>query len=441
MRASRYNLEIGIDGGVLLVNLLSRTVLELDSDSFETFKSLHNTDPERLADPDTALFAQALRSGLFLIDDGFDELSHLREKVRHDRYDDEELGVVIAPTMGCNFSCHYCFEDRPDALMTREVEDELLEFVARRIRGKKALAVQWFGGEPLKALDCVERVSKSLIALAGHHGAAYSAAIVTNGHFLNREVASLLKSVKVKSAQVTLDGDKRLHDRTRRTGGGESSFERLVENIIDAAPFIDVNLRIHVAPFSLPAVKRLLADLAGRGVGDAVKTIYFAPLFSYKPSSPSAQFVPGGKRFFDAESFAAVEVELFKDLQRLRLPMPDLLEASFSVCTAVRENAIVVGPSGRFYKCYFELDQPSKSVGTAGRGISPSAHLDNWLDHEIARDDECRNCTFLPVCFGGCTHKWQEDAPKRAICTRLKYNAAELLELKYRGTQPQGLDQ
>jgi uncharacterized protein len=349
MRPSRYNLEIAIDGGMLLVNLLSRAVLELDRDSFELFKSLHGDEAAEITDDEIANFAQVLRSGLFLIDGDFDELAYLRQRVRHDRYDDQELAVVIAPTMGCNFSCHYCFEDKPEAQMTREAEQELLDYVGKRLVGKKVLTVQWFGGEPLKAIDSVERLSRALMIVAERHGAAYSAAIVTNGHFLSKEVAKLLKSLKVKSAQLTLDGNKRLHDRTRRGDGKESSFERLLGNIMEAGPFIDVNLRVHVAPFSVTAVKSLLADLAARGIGKAVKTIYFAPLFSYKPSNAaSAQFLLDGKRFFDAESFAAVEVDLFRDLRRLHLPMPDLLDAPFSVCTAVRNNAIVVGPSGRF---------------------------------------------------------------------------------------------
>jgi hypothetical protein len=230
MRPSRYNLEIALDGAILLVNLLSRAVLELDRDSFEIFKSLRGNEVDEITDPDIATFAQALRSGLFLIDDDFDEFTHLRQRVRHDRYDDQELAVVIAPTMGCNFSYHYCFEDKP---------------------------------------------------------------------------------------------------------------------------------------VQLQAIKSFCTVL------------------------------PDGKRFFDAKSFAAVEVDLFRDLRRLRLPMPDMLDASFSVCTAVRENAIVVGPSGHFYKCYFELDQAAKAVGTAAQ---ESYHRCISISGSITRSRETRNALRANSC-------------------------------------------
>jgi uncharacterized protein len=248
---------------------------------------------------------------------------------------------------------------------------------------------------------------------------------------LSGEVPSLLKGMGIHTAQITLDGDKNLHDRTRNAGGQGNSFETILSNVAQSAPFIDIKLRIHVAPFSVLSVKRLLSNLADRGIGRMVKEVYFAPLFNYKPQPQVGQFAPDSKRFFDAKSFADVEVELFAELKTLGLPMPDLLHAPFSVCTAVRENAIVVGPSGNLYKCYFELDKPERAVGDLREGLAPSGHLQQWLDHEIARDDECRSCKFLPVCFGGCSHKWQEGAPKSVICTRLRYNADQLLPLVF----------
>ncbi|WP_407114274.1 SPASM domain-containing protein [Bradyrhizobium sp. LMG 9283] len=236
------------------------------------------------------------------------------------------------------------------------------------------------------------------------------------------------------TAQITLDGDKQLHDRTRSAGKGLSSFEAILSNSELAAACIEIKLRIRVAPFSVDRVKRLLTDVAERGIGNLVKELYFAPLFDYNPDPLATQFKSDTKRFFDSRSFAAVELELFGELKRLRFPMPDLLRAPFSVCTAVQENAVVIGPSGNLYICYFELDDSARSGGDVRSGISASDHLAGWLNHEIARDDECRSCKFFPICFGGCTHKWQKGADKGNICTRLKLNADGLLPLMYTGT-------
>jgi uncharacterized protein len=130
MRASKYNLEMKVDGGVLLVNLLTRAVMDLDDDSFGLFKYLSADSTNYGDDPELSRFLQVLKAGFFLIDDDFDEMNYLQEKVLRERYDSDVLAVVIAPTMGCNFSCHYCFEDRPDKIMDSEAEELLVDYVA-----------------------------------------------------------------------------------------------------------------------------------------------------------------------------------------------------------------------------------------------------------------------------------------------------------------------
>jgi uncharacterized protein len=438
VRASHYTLEIPIDSGTVLVSWLSRSVLELDTDGVATYRSFLGAGTRRPRRGDRRAFYEVLRAGLFLIDENFDELKFLRGRVAHDRGDSEELALVIALTMGCNFGCHYCFQDRAGSAMTPDDEQRLLAYVAERIEGKKRITVQWFGGEPLQQLDQVERLSQSLIALADRRGIDYTAAIVTNGYFLTENAARRLSACRVGAAQITLEGVKSLHDRTRIADKGTSSYETILANVQAAGQLMDISVRIHVAPFSVDGIKTLLADLAARGIARSVKSIYFAPLFDYKPRDERVQFRADDKRFYDAESFARVEVALFDELARLGLPVPDVLQGAFSVCTAVRENALVAGPSGRFYKCYFELDKPQRAIGNLESGITDVAREADWLDHEIARDEECRRCPVLPICFGGCTHKWQEGAPKEVICTRLRYNAPELLSIAF-GRRGEGM--
>ena len=430
MRESAYNLEIDNGGSVLLVNLLSRSVLELDQKSYDLFRNICDQNIVQPAANELEKFIDVLAGGRFICEDDFDEFAYLAERVRKARHDPTELAVVITPTMGCNFSCHYCFENRVDEGMSDDIEDNLISFIEERLRGKSALAVQWFGGEPLRALGKVEGISRRLIELADRHAVNYGAAMVTNGYLLSRDVASLLSNLGIHTVQVTLDGDKHFHDRTRRAESG-SSYETIVGNITDAAAYLDIRLRIHVAPYSAHSIKTLLRDIARRGIGNCILEVYFASLFNYKPDGKAHQFEPDGKRFYTTADYAEVVAELYAEALQLGLPVADPLTADFSVCTAVRENAIVVGPSGNLFKCYFELDKADQSVGDVRSGIVSQDRLKKWHAHEIARDDECRSCKFLPVCFGGCTQKWRESAPKETICTHLRFNAPKIFPLFY----------
>lgn len=427
MRLSRYNLTIRRSGSVLLTNLVTRAVVEVSETDYQDLSRL----PHGLEGLPTDLRSH-LAAGMFIVDEELDELEYVRHKVHEARYSSQELKLVVAPTMSCNYNCHYCFEEKAPTFLGPVEQRQILEHVARELPGKSALGIQWFGGEPLLAIEVVESLSRQLMALAESAGAGYSATLVTNGSRLTGPVSEALASLGVRSAQVTLDGDRHLHDKTRSDGEG-SSYETLLGNVAEARVFMDVQIRVHVAPFSVDRVRNLLLDLAERGLADGETEIYFSPLFQYVPvprlHGGASQFGADERRFFSAEQFAHAETGLYRQAAELGFRLPELLDASFGVCTAVQNNALVLGPRGNIYKCYFDLNNEARRVGSLSAGVAPGPRLLEWMDHEIARDAECESCTFLPVCFGGCTKKWHTGASKSTICTPFRYNWSDLVQL------------
>lgn len=83
------------------------------------------------------------------------------------------IGLVICPTMSCNFRCPYCFEDRVSGTMSQQVQDNIVALAGRLfdMSGARTLQVNWFGGESLLAPDIIESLSGHLIALAKERGA------------------------------------------------------------------------------------------------------------------------------------------------------------------------------------------------------------------------------------------------------------------------------
>lgn len=444
MKASKYNVFIESGESIHAINLLSRTVIELSRDTYQTFLALAASDLNSSGNHDHVELEAALKEGLFLLEDAFDEIAYIRYRSNRVRFDTRILGLVIAPTMGCNFSCHYCFENHTDGSLTEKAQDQLLKLVAMNLGGREVLAVQWFGGEPLNNLDVIQRLSHGLLGLTKSMGVKYEAKIVTNGYRLDRSTSQILSELGVTDAQVTLDGDKPLHDRTRSEDSGEGSFNRIIDNIRCSSDHLRFSVRVHVAPFSVQSVKKLIDRLGSEGLSDHIHELYFAPLFDYKPStqveggtvslpileqSNSAAFRSDNKRFMTAEQFADVQVELTRSAISWGFRIPDLLNSSYGICTAVRDNMLVVDTNGNLIKCYMDLGVPSEAVGTIESGPKASDNLLKWLDVQIPRDDECRECTFLPLCLGGCSKQWHEHASKDVICTPLKYNAEKMLHM------------
>jgi uncharacterized protein len=439
MKASRYNLFVPDGEAVYAVNLLSRTAITLSPQAYEAYQEMACGEAEMPAPeeaPELHEFEQMLRTGLFLLDDDFDELAYIRYRVQQERFDTRQLGLVITPTMGCNFSCHYCFENKTDSFLSEEAQNRLIRLVASNLAGREHLSVQWFGGEPLQALPIIENLSRNFMRLAQTAGVAYAATVITNGYLMTEEVSQRLAELGVTTVQISLDGDKHLHDRTRFERPGAGSFEKILEHIRLASPHLSVKLRVHVAPFNVDSVRHLIDTLGQRQIAPHVAELYFAPLFNYRQAMPGQAYQSDGKRFMNSEQFAGTQIELLQRAAAWGFAAPDFLEVSYGICTAVRNNTLVVDADGNLMKCYKDVGVSEEATGSLSTGPQANRNLLKWMDIQIPRDDECRECRFLPICLGGCTKQWHEGASKGVICTPLKYNAEEMIRHYFTSDAP-----
>jgi uncharacterized protein len=72
---------------------------------------------------------------------------------------------------------------------------------------------------------------------------------------------------------------------------------------------------------------------------------------------------------------------------------------NMGICMIELDNNMVVNYDGSLYKCPGFMGWPEFRVGTLVGGIndySKSHNLDVW------KNDECLDCAYLPLCFGGC---------------------------------------
>ena len=60
--------------------------------------------------PDELDLIKQLEYGKFVLPELFDELEFVKLQHFQARFGDQNLGLVIAPTMACNMACTYCFE-------------------------------------------------------------------------------------------------------------------------------------------------------------------------------------------------------------------------------------------------------------------------------------------------------------------------------------------
>ncbi len=432
LKFSKHTIVTRKTDRVILVGLLKRCIVELGEYEYERLCS--HLESDRIS-PEIADLATALNESLILVDDEFDEQAYVVRQSRIARLAPDTFGMIIAPTMSCNMGCHYCFEQKPesDGGMTEAVVERLESFVHSRISdsGVKSLYLRWFGGEPLAQPGLVVSLSERLREMAHSLDVGFSGDVVTNGYFLTKELSQNLFDVGLRSIQVTLDGARRRHDRIRRDKSGGSSYDRIVAAILEAPDGLSFSMRIHVAPYNEAEIPELLKDLKRLGLDKRLGTLYFAPLFNYRQNDGTRQFQNGNPLYLSSKQFAERQVELHRLALSLGFRMPDPLDADYGVCTALRENTVVVNPDGSLTKCYMDAGDANEIFGSIDMPSLQPENQQKWRDTQFQDDDSCRECKFNPICLGGCAKQASQADDKTMVCTPLKYNAEELIPLHY----------
>ena len=92
----------------------------------------------------------------------------------------------------CNLTCEYCFASQGKyhgdrALMSFEVGKQALDFLMDHSGTRRNLEVDFFGGEPLMAMDTVKKTVEYARSVEKEHDKCFRFTITTNGVLLNDE--------------------------------------------------------------------------------------------------------------------------------------------------------------------------------------------------------------------------------------------------------------
>lgn len=156
------------------------------------------------------------------------------EKITIDEYK-EVINLVINVSHNCNLRCKYCFAatgsyNGKRDLMNPEIADKTLEWFLKQAKKSKVLNLNLFGGEPLVNIPLVEYIVKRCKDLEEEYEKKIYITISTNGTIMNENLLKLIKDYDI-GLQISIDGDKEIHDANRPTANNTSSYDLLVENV------------------------------------------------------------------------------------------------------------------------------------------------------------------------------------------------------------------
>jgi len=341
----------------------------------------------------------------FLVNDADEEKRELFGFIDDLNVINKIFSATIVMNLDCNLACKYCFEGtrKGKYYMTKETADLFVEFIQSIInpaggRGIEEIKITFYGGEPLLSIDLIAYITERLKYLSEASGITYSAALVTNGTLLTKAVVEKLKPLGLKRASVTLDGPKNIHDKLRPFKSGKGSFDIIVRNLKDACDKIAVQIGGNFTKENYRSFPLLLDLLIENGLTPGmISDVHFDPVTKESKEFAMPDFHFGCETLneqwlYEADIF--LKEEILKRGYKTKKIIP-------IVCTLEFRNSVIVNYDGSIYKCSGLIGRAEFKVGDIKTGIkdySESHNLDNW------KNEECLNCEYLPLCFGGCRY-------------------------------------
>jgi len=401
MTVSQYVRFIKCGNRYFVFNILTKAILEIDNVLFNILISRrieHTNSNDELLDQDSI---KILMEKGILVNSNQEIKEYCHELIKWNREREDFLHLTILPTLDCCCACYYCFEkNRTPVYMDESVIDSIIEFIKANNRIQR-LHITWFGGEPLMAKSVIKNFNNKLLR---NFRGLYSSDLITNGIYLNEDAIKLIDECNISEVQISLDGLKENHNKIKRCKVVDDPYEAAlsnVERLIQAIPYISINLRVNFAKDNISEFIESYRYLSKR-FNDKV---FISPGFLVNKNSTIC--VEGKScSFFNLEDKYSCALNLW---QNYRIPTGRILNNDYTLECAIRNKAaLVIGPNGELYKCWEHVGTKSKQIGIITRkGIVINHSRYNQIITLLEKTDPlrltiCNNCEYLPICYGGC---------------------------------------
>ena len=436
MQPSMFNVQVPVKDtdDVFLMNTLSDAQLLVSTDVSALLERIARGDT-RFSHDERGLIDTLAENG-FVVESREQERASLDAYFSNLRDDSEQMKVTVLTTLQCNFACDYCFQgDHGDynkvaAKMTLDTARQVSHWIEQRLDEVRPenFHLTLFGGEPLLNLPVGYYLAERAHALCAERGIPQSLSVITNGLLLTPDVIDRLLPYGLYGVKITLDGDRDTHNRMRPLRGRQGTFDRIIENVRRVAPKVNITIGGNFDETSWDSYPALLQFLKEQEFADRIVKINFKPIIKApQPALPkgviplavvgannkplagtcmtSAGAGAGRASSGPCDSCHFVDEKMsFLREETRKAGFYTLDGVHMGPCEIHRRHAYTIGPEGSLYACPGFTGDDSESTGHIDerddekRRVA-AARFERLSPHK----DECGDCSFIPVCGGGCS--------------------------------------
>lgn len=147
-------------------------------------------------------------------------------------YKTSKATFCINISNGCNLMCDYCFnKNKNGSYINYDKITKFLDLCFINYPDKDKYYVDLSGkGEPLLHLDLILKIKEYCNNKSNNIKREILVLFVSNGTLLNKNVAKILQDNGILFG-VSLDGNKLIHDKHRKTIFGENTYDLIINNV------------------------------------------------------------------------------------------------------------------------------------------------------------------------------------------------------------------
>ncbi len=307
----------------------------------------------------------------------------------------------------CNLRCEYCFAkggafDGKRELMSFLVAKEAIDYLVAASGTRRNLEVDFFGGEPLMNFEALKQTVSYARSIEEENAKHFRFTVTTNGYKITDEMVDYLNE-NMDNIVISIDGREHVHDTTRKTVGGKSSYAKVVQNAkkLTAGRQGEYYVRGTFTADNLDFANDVLhiADLGFYGVSiEPVVTTQDKAIQSAHLKTIYAQYESLAKEYVKREengngfAFFHFMVDLTGGPCR---------QKRIRGCGAGTEY-IAVAPNGDIYPCHQFVQMPQFKMGSVFEAGLSEKIAQQLCDCDIYHLEACGTCWAKYYCSGGC---------------------------------------
>lgn len=401
MKASLYNLYVptGKREEYIVYNTLTGSTFVVDEKALDAIRNIE----DGVIDDN---LIELLKRENILIDDNVDEKAIFSVRSNTLKYSSAKAYFTILSTYACNLACSYCYEryffkregEIRNESMNERISKRVIKFIENSIweRNYNSVSIIFFGGESLLNIDEVFKIIETLDPKLKDKNVKLKVHLVSNGTLLTKDIINRLSGYDV-SFQITLAGPREIHDRKRIYRNGKGTYDDVMRalDLLERAKMRFL-IRVDVDKENYRYTDDLLDDLKERfGKGLSVQ---FAPIVpGMDPDCPFTSSCLIGEELLTLPTLW--ELASQKGFEVVLNPL-----MRYVFCQYLTDHAYVIDPLADVYKCEGFVGIRKQKIGAidVNGKLQVNYQYYDWMSIDPLEKVECRKCTLLPACGGGC---------------------------------------